>query len=101
MAIVYLLHFLESPNGHHRHLLGVAEGEHEIPREALPYGRGTQPAPPNQVADVWDMPTPEAAEALAVKFRKQGSRRRLCSICNPGNARGSGTGNWTRKRGEE
>lgn len=50
-----------------------------------------------QVADVWECETQEAAGELLAKFRRQGSRRRLCSVCNPGNARGAGRGRWERR----
>jgi hypothetical protein len=53
------------------------------------------------VADVWEVDTAEAQQAVYNRLRRQGSRRRLCSICNPGNARGAGRGNWEREPVEE
>lgn len=97
MAIVYLLHFPEQrlSGDRDQHYLGVAESEATIPRD-LRCGRGRRPAPDHVVADVWEAGDLHEAERLAAKFRKQGSRKRLCSICTPGNARGQGTGNWVR-----
>lgn len=95
-AIVYLLHYAR-PYGNGRHYLGVAASEGEIPQSGVPHGRGVRSSRASgQLADVWDVVSLPAAEQLRAKFRKQGSRRRLCSICTPGNARGAGTGNWER-----
>lgn len=101
--IVYLLHY---PNGAELgHYLGVAASEVAVNPYAVPHGRGWRHAPPGGdlpvVADVWEVDTAKAAHTLHEKLKRQGSRRRLCSICNPGNARGAGRGNWERQPAEE
>ncbi len=100
--IVYLLHY---PDGELGHYLGQAASELAIDPAAVPHGRGwRQVAPgdaPPVVADIWEVDTPEAAQLLYDTLRRQGSRRRLCSICHPGNARGAGRGNWERPTTEE
>lgn len=99
--IVYLLHY---PNGNELgHYLGFAESEVTIDPHAVPHGRGWRKVTEGEmpvVADVWESTTVKAAHALFDKLSRQGSRRRLCSICNPGNARGAGRGNWERDKGE-
>ena len=93
-GLVYLYHF-SNPQLHAGHYLG-AGGPNALTELQVPtrgFGRtlalSTRLA---EVADVWETATLEEAHALAAKFRKQGSRRRLCSICNPGNGRGQGRG---------
>lgn len=97
--IVYLLHY---PNGAGLgHYLGQAPSEVAINPHAVPHGRGWRHVAPGDelpvVADVWEVDTTEWQQAVYKKLRRQGSRRRLCSICNPGNARGAGRGNWERE----
>lgn len=93
-GLVYLYHFA-SPQLHAGHYLG-AGGPDALTNRQVPtrgFGRAlAQHAAVSEVADVWETETIEEAHALAAKFRKQGSRRRLCSICNPGNGRGQGRG---------
>jgi hypothetical protein len=99
--IVYLLHYADESTelGHY---LGIADAELLINPYAVPHGRGWRPvregAPLPVVADIWNASTPMAARALYARLRRQGSRRRLCSICSPGNARGAGRGKWERVR---
>ena len=98
--IVYLLHYPDSAGlGHY---LGQATSEVAINPYAVPHGRGWRPAPQDGtipvVADVWEVDTAEAQQAVYNRLSRQGSRRRLCSICNPGNARGAGRGNWERQK---
>ena len=97
--IVYLLHY---PNGNQLgHFLGLADSELAIDPYSIPHGRGMRQLAEGEelpvVADVWEDDDPEA---LYDKLRRQGSRRRLCSICNPGNARGAGRGKWERQPAE-
>ncbi len=101
--IVYLLHYADGAGlGHY---LGRASSELAINPLAIPHGRGWRHVAPEGplplIADVWELDTVEAAHALYDKLRRQGSRRRLCSICHPGNARGAGRGNWERQPLEE
>lgn len=99
MAIVYLLH---TPGARwFAHYLGTAAAEDEIDVEVIPHSRGVR-TPPSEaarpvIADVWEASSMAEARRLFTKLSKQGSRRRLCSICSPGNARGSGTGRWVRQ----
>lgn len=97
--IVYLLHY---PNGNQLgHYLGFADSELAIDPHAVPHGRGWRRVGEGSdapvVADVWESDTVKAQHALYDKLSRQGSRRRLCSVCNPGNARGAGRGNWERQ----
>ena len=98
--IVYLLHY---PNGVELgHYLGFADSELNINMHAVPHGRGWRQVPEDinlapVLADIWDADTVKAQHALYDKLSRQGSRRRLCSICTPGNARGAGRGNWERE----
>ncbi len=101
--IVYLLHYPDSAGlGHY---LGQAASEVAINPHAVPHGRGWRHVAEGDdlpvVADVWESATTEAHQTLYSKLSQQGSRRRLCSICNPGNARGAGRGNWEREPAEE
>ena len=101
--IVYLLHY---PDGVELgHYLGQAASEVAIDPLVVPHGRGWRHVAPGDalpvVADIWEADTPEAAQALYDTLSRQGSRRRLCSICHPGNARGAGRGNWERQPTEE
>ncbi len=102
-ASVYLLHF---PPGRADapqlggHFLGVTPGPVGDRAPAVIVrgpGRVATPAGAT-VADVWDCDDLPAAQALAAKFRRQGSRRRLCSVCSPGNRRGDGRGSYARGR---
>lgn len=98
--IVYLIHW-DADTGYGRHYLALAPSEAAINVQGpIPHGHGVRRAPAgNQtppmgiLADVWETTSPADARALLVRLRKQGSRARLCSVCNPGNARGSG-GRW-------
>ena len=108
-GLVYLLHFT-TPYRHAAHYMGATGLPMEY-REAAHRGRvlhdGDQsygrPAKLVKalldaggdfvVADVWETDTLEQAFDLERKFKKQGSRRRLCSICSPNNGRGLGRGN--------
>lgn len=99
-GIVYLLHF-GKPFTRAGHYLGVVESEAGIAVDSvtIPHGRGRRStaAVDVQVADVWETTDLPAAEALREKFKKQGSRKRLCSVCTPGNDRGGGRGKYPRK----
>jgi hypothetical protein len=96
--VVYLLHWPRAgPLG--RHYLGTAASEGAIDVEQLTHGRGARPGPPGAtIADVWEAETEQAAHALYRRLRRQGGRRRLCSVCSPGNSRGSGRGNYVRRK---
>lgn len=41
------------------------------------------------LADVWELPTQAEAFTLLRRLRRHGSRGRLCSVCAPGNMKGS------------
>lgn len=102
MAVVYLLHWL-MPDASSRHYLGAAPNENAIDVERMRHGAGVRQLPVEQaatlqIADVWDMPTIEAANGLRAMLAKQGGRRRLCSVCTPGNSRGGGRGRWLRTK---
>ncbi len=104
--IVYLLHYPNYPNGAGLgHYLGQAASEVAINPYAVPHGRGWRHVAEGDdlpvVADIWESDTAEAQQAVYNRLRQQGSRRRLCSICNPGNARGAGRGNWERQAPNE
>lgn len=96
-VIVYLLHY-PRPGVHHGHYLGMAEAEASIRTDIIRHGAGWRSlaglAPvPATIADVWDCATVAEAEALYARLKRQGSRRRICSVCSPGNSRGVG-GRW-------
>jgi hypothetical protein len=94
MATVYLLHF-SPPGSLGGHYLAVAPGDVSTPPATIRRGTGTVQTPTGaQVADVWETADLVSAQALRGRLARQGSRRRLCSICSPGNARGAGRGNW-------
>ena len=93
MAIVYLLHLPDQRT--HGHYLGVAESEAAIP-PTMRFGHGQRAVPAHVLADVWETADLAAAQELLRKFQRQGSHKRHCSICSPGNARGEGTGRWSR-----
>lgn len=103
--VVYLLHF--PPAAVDRlsaalldtHYLGIEPaGEAAIDVQTARHGLGWRDLPPGAiVSDVWEADSLPAASQLLVKFQKQGSRARLCSICNPGNNRGGGRGNYERR----
>lgn len=102
MPVIYLLHFVNV--AHFAHYLGVAPSEAEIASTPVRQGRGVKGEMPRlietgrvQLADVWPADSHEDAQRLIGKLRKQGSRKGLCSICNPGNGRGQGRGKWRRK----
>lgn len=102
MPIVYLLHF-DRPGSYGTHTIGIATSETTIDLTTAAVGRGGRgkidlSAYHPIVADVWECARTHDAAILLAKFRKQGSRSRLCSICHPGNARGSGRGNWQRRQ---
>lgn len=103
MTTVYLLHFpaasITDPGGLGGHFLGTAAGRVGNVPDVIVRGTGASLTPAGAVvADVWECPDVASAACLRDRLARQGSRRRLCSICNPGNARGSGRGNW-RKQG--
>jgi hypothetical protein len=101
-GIVYLLHFTRGGRMD-THYLGVAESEAAIDTSRRPHGHGVRLFPNHvgevYVADVWEVGSQAEAEQLREKFRKQGSRKRICSVCNPGNSRGAGRGNWRKGEG--
>jgi len=102
--IVYLVCFGRQPDSHFGHYLGVASSEAAIDLRAVPHGAGVRRlpagAPDGILVDVWEAADEPGAWARRDQLAKQGSRARLCSICNPGNSRGSGRGNYARKRKE-
>jgi hypothetical protein len=117
-GLVYLLCFAHSPYKHARHYLGATgmaledrvaahrgetlhEGDKSYGRSAKLITALLQAGGDFVVADVWETDTRAEAFELERRLKKQGSRARLCSICNPGNTRGTGTGNWPRQRPEE
>jgi hypothetical protein len=106
---VYVLHFPQ-PVAHSAHYIGVT-GETTPPTlatlvEQPGRARNLFKALSRRgggfvVADEFETPTLAEAYALERKLKQQGSRARLCSICNPGNGRGLGRGknrNGCRKR---
>lgn len=116
-GLVYLLCFAHSPYKHARHYLGATgmtledrvsahrgettfEGDRSYGRSAKLITALLQAGGDFVVADVWETDTRAEAFVLEKRLKKQGSRARLCSICNPGNSRGVGTGNWPRLRPE-
>lgn len=99
--IVYLVCFGEGP-AWFGHYLGVAARERDIDLRAVPHGAGvrrlTEGQPDGVLVDVWEAADEAGAWARRDQLARQGSRARLCSICNPGNRRGSGR--WTMAGGE-
>ena len=116
-GLVYVLHFTR-PYKHARHYVG-ATGLPMEEREAAhrgvvlhegdePYGRAAKlvkallrDGGDFVIADVFETDTLAQAFELEKRLKKQGSRARLCTICNPGNGRGLGRGknrNGCRKR---
>lgn len=97
--IVYLLHYPDRATC--AHYLGKADSEDAIDFTRIPHGLGYRRFDPDepepQIADVWEASTAAQQDALYWRLWKQGGRKRLCSICTPGNARGAGTGNWERE----
>lgn len=94
-GLVYVLHFTR-PYRHAKHLIGATtrdESDHLYGAttallQALRHDGGDI-----VIADIFDTETLAQATELAAKLRRQGSRARVCSICNPGNGRGLGRGN--------
>lgn len=116
-GLVYLLCFAHSPYKHARHYLGATglsiedrvaahrgvalhEGDRSYGRPAKLIAALLAAGGDFVVADVWETDTRAEAFELEKRLKKQGSRARLCSICSPGNVRGTGTGNWPRTRPE-
>lgn len=97
-GIVYLLHY-PRPLNRAGHYLGVAEAEASISTQHARHGAGWRALVGTgaEIADVWEAGSLAAAEALRGKLARQGGRRRLCSVCSPGNSRGAGTGRYARK----
>ena len=100
-AVVYLVHF-DTPVRHARHFLGVAASEAaidiaaDVARTPILRAGAAAGAAAGAVTDVWEAGSLADALTLREAFRRQGSRARLCSVCNPGNSRGAGTGKWDR-----
>ena len=97
MASVYLLHWpaFYIYGGHY--LSVSAKADPEVPM-VIVRGTGVVQTPEGAiVSDVWEARDLAEARRLRARLAKQGGRRRICSICSPGNARGAGTGNWERK----
>jgi len=116
-GIVYLLHFTQK-YVHAGHYLGATgmtledrvaahrgvttfEGDRSYGRSAKLISALLHAGGDFVVADVWETDTRAEAFELERRLKKQGSRARLCSICNPGNCRGVGTGRWPRLTVEE
>lgn len=107
MPTVYLLHF-HMPYKNAGHYLGVTEmawdariAAHRAGERTIPLLRALLVSGGDfLLADVWEAATMPEAVQLVQRLRKQGSRARICSLCNPGNYRGVGRGNWPRLRGE-
>ncbi len=101
MASVYLLHITDQPDagGLGGHYLGISASAGEVAVPAtITRGLGQTLTPVGAtVADVWECGSRREAEALRARLARQGSRRRICSICSPGNGRGNGRGNYDRK----
>jgi hypothetical protein len=100
--VVYLVCFAAGPGtGWLAHHLGVAASESDINLRQVPHGAGWRSlpleAPSGVLVDVWEAADEPSAWARRDQLAKQGSRARLCSICNPGNSRGNGRGNYPRK----
>lgn len=97
MPVVYLVHWTATVDrrGLGGHYLAVsAKDDPELPL-SLPRGTGRVQTPAGAtIADVWPCDDIASAASLYRRLAAQGSRRRLCSICSPGNGRGGGTGNW-------
>lgn len=107
-GLVYVLHFTQ-PYKHARHYVG-ATGLPIEEREAAhrgvvlhagdaPYGRAAvlvkallASGGDFVIADVFETTTLAEAFELEKKLKRQGSRARVCTICNPGNGRGLGRG---------
>ena len=103
--LVYLVCFAQPSTGWFAHYLGVAPSEASINLRQVPHGAGWRSlpsgAPDGVLVDVWEAADEAGAWARRDQLAKQGSRARLCSICNPGNSRGAGRGNYVRKRKEQ
>lgn len=112
-GIVYLLCFAHSPYKHAMHYLGATgmplEDRIAAHRGVTTFEGDTRYGRPAKlitallaaggdfiVADVWETATRAEAFALERQLKKQGSRARICSRCNPGNARGAGRGKYPR-----
>ena len=97
-GIVYLLHY-PRPLNRAGHYLGVAATEAAISTQHARHGAGWRllDGTGAEIADVWECTDAREAEALYGRLKRQGGRRRLCSVCSPGNSRGGGTGRYERK----
>ena len=110
---VYLLHFHQAFK-HARHYLGATgmplEDRLAAHKQTTEYAGDRSYGRPArllvaagaagvswELADVWETETRAEAFELERRLKKQGSRARLCSICNPGNGRGGGKGKYPRK----
>lgn len=100
-AWVYLLCFAHNPYKHAQHYLGMTtlgveerirahRGETEIGRPAKLLAALGEAGGTFVVADIWDCLTRKDAYALERQLKRIGNGRLLCSICNPGNRRGTG-----------
>jgi len=86
---VYLVCFAHNPYKHARHYLGL--GDPEAPGASSGLVRAVVAAGGTvTVADVWDCRDLEEATAFLRQLQRQRSADRLCSICHPGNRRGTG-----------
>jgi hypothetical protein len=100
MASVSLLHITDQPDagGLGGHYLGVSHTADPVVPATITRGLGQTLTPVGAtVADVWEVGSLAAARELRGRLARQGSRRRICSICSPGNSRGAGRGNYDRK----
>lgn len=100
-AWVYLLCFAHNPYKHARHYLGMTTMG-VAARIAIHRGESSEGTPAKLltalreaggsfvVADVWDCLTKKDAYQLEHQLKGIGNGGRLCSICSPGNRRGTG-----------
>jgi predicted GIY-YIG superfamily endonuclease len=101
-AFVYLLCFAHNPYQHARHYLGVStqpleqrlaahRGDSRYGRPAVLMRALRKAGGTFILADVWDCASAEDAFALERRLKKQANGSRICSICSPGNRRGTGS----------
>jgi len=95
---VYVLHFTQAYL-HAKHYIGMTTlpiadrlARHRTARGAALLRRLLASGGDFILADTWECATPEEARTLEKSLKRSGGASRCCSICKPGNGRGSGRG---------